>query len=482
VPRLASDRQHAESAADAALRARDVTLGPEWRRMSTVRLASDGPQWTQHTFAWREAGPPAYRALVGSILAPPLWDVRYAMFEGDVAARAEEWRITIEPGGTAWQVRHALPEARPGARLANAAARVLAERALTTRFGVDPSAVKLVAADEKDRPSRTDWTLTFADPRIDVGKDGEARMSVAIAGDEIVGASRYVHVPESWLRAEREREGRTGNAKIAAGLLFALAAIAALGVAVKAWMRGHCDTRASALALAITLSAAAAGIAVMWPAFTIRLKTTEPVAWQMLRVGAAARGGARFAAVALVAGVGAWAARMRPRTPLAGRLPPWACGAAAALFIAGGAALAERLVASEAPLWPSLPFESAAWPWAAAALHGIGIISSIGVALFVLHILDRVTASWTRRGWLAVAVVVALISGLVAIKGSSEQGAAIAGALVAGVFAAGVVYCVLRFDARTLPGSHAAALVGAAEDAALEARAAGWQRSPSTRR
>lgn len=477
VPPLAIDRQRAESAADAALRARDVTLGPEWRRMSTVRLASDGPQWNQHTFVWREAGPAAYRALVGSILAPPLWDVRYAMFEGDVAARAEEWRILIEPGGTAWQVRHALPEARPGARLGNDAARVLAERALATRFGVDPSAAKLVAAEEKDRPSRTDWAFTFADPRVDVGKDGEARMSVAIAGDEIVGAGRYVHVPESWLRAEREREGRAENAKIAAGLLFALAAIAALGVAVNAWMRGHCDTRASGLALAITLGAAAAGIAVMWPVFAIRLKTTEPVVWQMLLfvsglLLAAALGSL---VVALVAGVGARAARTRPRTSLAGRLPPWACGAATALFIAGAEALAERLVPPEAPLWPSLPFDSAEWPWAAAALHGIGIISSIGVALFVLHILDRVTASWTRRAWLAVAVVVALIGGLVAVKGSSEQGAVIVAGLVAGVITAGVVYCVLRFDARTLPGYViAAALVGAAEDAALDGTAAGW--------
>src|SRR5437899_8194284 len=108
--------------------------------MSTVRLASDEPQWSQHTFVWREAGPAVYRALVGTVLAPPLWDVRYAMFDGDVAARAEEWRITIDPGGNARQVRHALPEARPGARLANDAARALAERALPAAFGVDPSA------------------------------------------------------------------------------------------------------------------------------------------------------------------------------------------------------------------------------------------------------------------------------------------------------------------------------------------------------
>ncbi len=229
--------------------------------------------------------------------------------------------------------------------------------------------------------------------------------------------------------------------------------------------------------LAITFAAAAVGIAVMWPTFAIRLKTTEPVAWQVLLLVSGLLLAAALGAlvVALATGVGVWAARMRPRTPLAGRFPAWAGGAAAALAVAGAGALAERLVPPEAPLWPSLPFEAAAWPWAAAALHGVGVLSSIGVALFVLHILDRVTASWTRRAWLAVAVVAALIAGLVAAKGSRELGTVIAGGLVAGAIAAAVVYGVLRFDARTVPGYVVtAALASGAEDAALDATTASW--------
>jgi hypothetical protein len=477
VPALAIDRQRAESAADAALRSRGATLGPEWRRMSTVRLATDEAQWPQHTFVWREAGPEPYRALVGSVLAPPLWDVRYAMFEGDIAARAEEWRITVDPTGNARQIRHALPEARPGARLASDAARAIAERTLIAAFGADPAAMKLVSSEQKDRPARTDWTFTYADPRIEVGKDGEARFTVAIAGDEVAATGRYVYVPESWLRAEREREGRIDNARIAAALAFALAAIAALGVAVRAWMHGQCDTRAAALTLAITLAAAAAGIAVMWPTFVIKLRTTEPVAPQVLLLVAGLMLAAALGSllVALVTGVGVWAAKSRPRTPLAGRLAPWTGGAAAALAVAGAGAIAERLVPLEAPLWPSLSFEAARWPWVASALHGVGVLSSIGVALFVLHILDRVTASWTRRAWLAVAVVVALIAGIVAAKGSSELGSVIAGGLGAGAIAAAIVYGVLRFDARTIPGYVVAAtIVSAAEDAALDGTAAGW--------
>jgi len=97
------------------------------------------------------------------------------------------------------------------------------------------------------------------------------------------------------------------------------------------------------------------------------------------------------------------------------------------------------------------------------------------VALFVLHILDRVTASWTRRAWLAIAVVVALIAGFLAAKGGSELGAVVTGGLIAGAIAAAVVYGVLRFDARTVPGYIvAAALISAAEDAALDGTVTGW--------
>ena len=149
-------------------------------------------------------------------------------------------------------------------------------------------------------------------------------------------------------------------------------------------------------------------------------------------------------------------------------LPPWAAGAAAALFVAGAAAFGESLVPPEAPQWPSLAYASAAWPWAAAVLHGLGVVSSIGIGLFVLHILDRVTVSWTRRAWIAVAAVVALFAVLVAAK-VGGVGSAIAAGSIAGLIAAAVVYCVLRFDARTIPGYViAAALVTTAEEAALE--------------
>ena len=398
------------------------------------------------------------------------------MFEGDVASRAEEWRVTIEPDGKVRQVRHQLPEARAGARLSREEALARAGEHLRARFGLDPRALTLVAADQKDRPARTDWSFVFADPRVDVGKDGEARISVIIAGDEIVGSGRYVHVPETWLRAERERSGRHTIGKIAGGLLFAFAGLAALVAGVRSWLRNESDNRAMVLVFAIGFATSVGSIVVMWPSLAMQLKTTEPVAWQVVlaTMGSLLAAGFGALAIALAGGVGAWSARIHPPVPLAGRLPPWAAGAAAALFVAGVGALAGGAVTSETPLWPSLAFESAALPWVAAALAGLATVASIAIGLFLLHILDRVTAAWTRRAWLAAGVVIAFIAGVVAVKGGDAAGA-LAEGIASGLVAAAVIYFVLRFDPRTVPGYVVTAtLIDAAENAALQGTTAAW--------
>ena len=95
MPPLAIDRGAAEAAAVAALAERGVVLGPPWQRFSAPRTEIEDPAQRQlHGFVWREAGAAAYRSLIGNTLAPPLWDVRFARFDGDVADRAEEWRVT----------------------------------------------------------------------------------------------------------------------------------------------------------------------------------------------------------------------------------------------------------------------------------------------------------------------------------------------------------------------------------------------------
>lgn len=177
APPLQIDRAKAEAVADAALKDRGVTLGPEWRRASATRLASGDGSWLWHKFVWREGGHDVYAHLIGSWLAPPLWEVRYARFEGaDVVDRSEEWRITVAADGSLRQVRHQLPERRPGAKLSREQARVIAEREITGRFGLDPAMLREVSVSDDSQPARNDWKFTYADPRVNVG-EGEKRAS-----------------------------------------------------------------------------------------------------------------------------------------------------------------------------------------------------------------------------------------------------------------------------------------------------------------
>ena len=459
VPSLALDRAGAITFADEALAARGVKLGAQWRRLSAVRLASDDPQqWPWHKFVWRQAGPEVYRAQIGAALAPPVWEVRYATFDGDVAERAEEWRVAITDDGRVRTLRHTLPEARAGAKLGKEEALSLAERELRARFGVDPATLKQMAAEEKHRKAgdellRIDWSFMFADPRVDVGKDAELRYVVTIAGDEISGAGRLIHVPEAWERTERERDNRQRIVKASAGILLVIAGLIAVVVGVIGWTKGRCDSRALKAVAAMTFVLALLALVNSWPQQSMQFATAEPVESQALMLAISAVVGALFGALlfGLTAGIGAWYARSSARSVLATRWPPWLAASAAALFVAGLEAALSGLWPRDAPLWPPLQLASAWSPLVGAFIGGMGLVAIVGVGLFVLYLVARITDDWTRRQWMGVAIVVVLqCASALGQAGSNILGALAAGA-IGGLATAAVLWLLLRFDATMVP-------------------------------
>jgi hypothetical protein len=477
VPPLPQDRAQAEAQAAAALAAQGVHLGPEWKAAALPKLAINDPtQAPWHEFVWREAGPSAYAKLLGHTLAPPLWETRYALFSGPVADRAEEWRVTVNGDGTPRLVRHTLPEGRAGPRLAREDALARAQRALRDRLGEDPHALSLVGAEERQRPERTDWSFVFADPRVDVGDGGQARVGVNVAGDEIASIGRFVHVPEEWERAQRERDGRLTIVKLALGACLALAALAAIVSAVLQWTRGHCDRRALTLMIGVAFALSAGSVANHWPRIEMGFSTAEPIASQasIAIAGSLLMGLLAALLVGLAGGVGAWAAQRQPVQRIAGTLPAWAAGVAAAVMTAGAGAAVEALTPRTLPVWPSYAIEAAWVPALAAAIEGARVLTLSAVALFVLHWLGRVTGAFTRRRWLTLVVLVlAFCAG--AYIGGDDPVVAIAAGTTEGVLAAIVVYGLLRFDYRTVPAFLAADLVlQALATAAQKSTPAAW--------
>jgi hypothetical protein len=463
APPLVIDRAQAETVAQGVLKERGIVLGPEWKRMSATRFAmQDGNSWLWQKFVWREAGRDIYSQLMGTWLAPPLWDVRYARFDvGDVADRAEEWRVTVDGTGRVRQIRHSLPEARPGAKLSQEDARKLAQQEISRRFGLDPAAMREVSAEQQERPARIDWQFTYTDPRVDVGKGGEARVLVGIAGDEVSSAGRYIFVPEDWQRAERERASRLRVAKVGIGILVLIVGVAALIAAIVAWSRGHFDRRAFWLTNLCVGVALAFGGLNQWPAAAMSLATTEPYTWQILLwLGGTAVSLLLFTLlIGLIAGVAAWAARAQAY-PRVGVKALYLRGAAAGLFVAGINALVGGMGTRDTPHWPR-PGDENAWLPLLAALAGPfpAVFGGMAVTTIMLYWLDRFTHGWQRHRVLTF-VVLAFAAGAQAALSADDWVGIIAAGVAVGALNTVLFATVIRFDLRIIP-AFVAAQVGA---------------------
>jgi len=228
--------------------------------------------------------------------------------------------------------------------------------------------------------------------------------------------------------------------------------MAAVLAAVVSWARGHCDRRAMMIVAAILFGLGGIGIANSWPQLAMDLKTTDPIATQFAIASAGGLLAAllRALAIGLAAGVAAWTLIRQPAQPIAGRLPVWAAGAAAALFAAGVGAVLERFAPQTVPLWPAFAVESLALPALGSAVAGARILAVVGVGLFVLCFLERLTAGWQRRGVLASLLLVTAVAAA-SFVGAQDPIAAAVDGVVTGAATAAIVYGLLRFDATALP-------------------------------
>ncbi len=472
APPLTIGRDAAIAAAEVALRARGVTLGPEWRRLAQPRMVlGESTSRMAQAFAWREAGADVYRALIGNTLAPPLWEVRFARFDGDVAERAEEWRVSVTGTGAIRQVVHRLPEARAGVTLEQAGALALAQQSVQEVFGADPAVLLLRSAEANQQPARRDWTFTFADPRVTIPGGGEARVQVQVAGDEVVGAGRYLFVPEAWQRGEAEKQSRHELLAFGASAVIALAALAALVFAVMAWNRGQCDRRVLVAVAVVTLLGSIGNGLFDLPQMYMQLSTAEPAGTQIALALLGGMAGRLPVAllIGLLAGVGMHDARARAAAIGTTALSAWIAGACGALALRGILAGFDALVPSRMPLWPEQDAWGLAWPGGAVLGAATSFIGALSVGLFLLALLARFTAGWTRRLPLAAAALV-LLATASALPSARDLAPALIAGLVGGLTAFAVALLVLRHDARALPafiattlilaGAHGAALVG----------------------
>ena len=393
VPALTADRAAAVAAARAELQARGVVVPEGWRELSTVEA---GPA-IEDRFVWQEGGNDVYRDLLGSYLAAPQWLVRYASFEGDVVERAEEYQISVGPSGRVERFEHRLPESRPGPRLETAAARKLAKEAVADRLGLDPARLDEVSAEPEKRPERVDWRFVFSDKAALPIEQGDARAGVEIAGDEVVDAFRFVHVPEDWERDERNRGSAAQLVRIACAVAAVLIFVAGAVVGVVRWSKSRFAPRAFAVSLAAIVILGLIGLANSWSSITAQFSSAQPFGLQagMIVAGAILLLVASATGVSLAVGL---VHRWVPRQPSPFRAADAAIAGGLGCAAAGVAAVAGKAATQLDPTWPSFEAASATWPFVAGALDPVsGWIVGTALLLLILAFVEVASSGWTRR-------------------------------------------------------------------------------------
>jgi hypothetical protein len=452
-PRLEIHRDRAVQMARDALASREVRLGEEWRALASVHAGRD----LQHTFVWRTAGDSLYRSLLGRYLSPPHWDVRFARFEGDIADRAEEWTVTIQGRGQVSRIAHDLPEARPGHSVTDTVARALADSALGA-IGMAPGRFELVALEPTRRAARTDWEVTYRDPTVHLPV-GEARVAVAVAGDEVTDLAPSVHVPEAWEREWTRSGAVRGLLPLASGILYALLLIGMLVVSVIRWARHDLDVRAVAVIAFGLLPVALLEFANNWPAMQSGFSTAESWTLQtsIALAGGAVAGAMAVAVAALVIGIGL---PPGPRTRSALGSGVLLGGVLVGLEALAGAFGAQAPVGAPAHLDAVVP--------AAAVVLAVpeGFVVRLALLSLVLFAGSRIGRDWWRLVWYVAA-------GSLATMGTTHAGyQAVAGAWLAGTAA------LLASDLIRRSHGGSAILAAAASWAVLAAIQDAWRAGP----
>ncbi len=228
---LVRSKKDAENISKVILEQHGFEIGKDWTALpqavhynspTTHHQLPETNALNQHTFIWQECGKSMYKQLLGTYLEQPHWDIRYVRFNGSVQERSEEYFISIDNKHTS-RIKHILPEDRPGQELAEQEARIIAHKTLLNIYGINAENCTEISAVSSKKPHRLDWQFIFAEKNQPHVKEGQTRIAISIAGNELSGYCRYIHVPEEWVRTQTRLATRNSLINIVSTMiLFAM--------------------------------------------------------------------------------------------------------------------------------------------------------------------------------------------------------------------------------------------------------------------
>jgi membrane protease YdiL (CAAX protease family) len=178
--RIRIDRNQAQ-----AIAARAVPNPSSWRIATNF---VENLNAAEFEYLRRIAGAAAAQTAVRDHQVSAVWRSRFFRPQNK-----EEWIIYVTQDGRVARTDHLLDERASGANLGIDQARQAVEKALPT------ANLTLVDSNQHTRDNRTDYAFTFEDPAFRIG-EARARISIELHGVEPSNLTRFIKLPEAWLR------------------------------------------------------------------------------------------------------------------------------------------------------------------------------------------------------------------------------------------------------------------------------------------
>ncbi len=144
----------------------------------------------------------------------------------------EEYRVSVTPAGEVAGFSHTIPEAAAGASLEASGAREIAEKFLHDLMRRDLAGLEFIESVTHKRPARTDHDFTWRQKDVNLG-EGQWRIEVDVAGDQVAGYYEFVKIPEQWSRDYSKLRSRNETAQQAAEVLLVIITVGMLVILVR---------------------------------------------------------------------------------------------------------------------------------------------------------------------------------------------------------------------------------------------------------
>jgi hypothetical protein len=184
-------------------RSRDFLQGRGFTLTGYKPVAVFGEQRREIDFLERNLGLARANELFRTTVAVWRWKVRWFK-----ELEETEYSVQYTPDGRFAAFSRTIPESAPGPRFDEARARQVAEEFLSRTAGADLRKYRYIERSTEDLPQRLDQTPVWRHEGLERVKGSEYRVSVDLQGDRVAGFSQWLHIPESWIVAQKEVSGR----------------------------------------------------------------------------------------------------------------------------------------------------------------------------------------------------------------------------------------------------------------------------------